>query len=160
MLCDVFIADRERALNYRFRGECKCKSWRRCKCWDAYGKDTYDHVNSHRVYDNDFAQLLSILRGKEHRDSVIKEFKMLKEFSEEGPWIQKVPKDLPILLAKVTNAQLKTIAKEWSEIFLETYPIAPRANYDKVILEYLKLLQKLCKKAVKEEQGMYLWTCL
>src|ERR1017187_5929191 len=110
VLCEVFIADRDRALKYGFRDECECENWQSCRCWDELASETYDHVESHRVYDKDFA-LLSILRGKKHKDSVSKEFKMIKQYSDEGPWIQKVPADLPKLLANLTKEELKSMAK-------------------------------------------------
>jgi len=163
VLCEVFIADRYRALKYNFEGECKCKSGRSCKCWDKYASETYDRVESHRVYDHDFAQLLSILRGKKHKDSVIKEFKMIKQFSEEGPWIQKVPADLPTLLVELPKEELKSIAKTWSELKNEASPIPTETTNikpNKLIRDYLKLLRKLCKKSVETELSMYLWTCL
>src|SRR5689334_7951933 len=92
--CEVYIADRNRAMKYNVPGECKCKDWRRCKCWDF--------IPSWRIYDNDFAELLFILRGEGDRDSVIEEFKMIKQFSDQGPWIRKVPDDLPKLLSVAT----------------------------------------------------------
>jgi hypothetical protein len=162
VMCEVFIANRERALKYSFCGECKCESWRSCKCWDEYAAETYDHVASHRVYDYDFAQLLSVLRGKKHKDAVVKEFKVIKKFSEEGPWIQKVPMDLPELLASLTSDELKAVAKKWAELKVLSlaFPIPKDKKFNKLILDYLKLLHKLSKKSVKLEQPMYLWTCL
>ncbi len=156
VLCDVFIADEERALKYCFRGKCKCKNWVSCKCWDEYESTTYHHIDSHGVYDRDFAHLLSILRGKKRGISLMKEFKMIKQFSKQGPWIQTVPEDLPNLLAEQGKDELKCIAKEWSDRYTEV-----SAHPDeKSILSYLKLLQKLCKKSIRLNQKMYLWTSL
>src|ERR1700733_1461177 len=133
VLCDIYIADRERAMKYNFRGECKCKSRQSCKCWDEYALVTYDRVESHRIYDYNFAQLLSILRGKRHRDSVTKEFKMIKPFSDEGPWIQKVPDDLPKLLAAATTEELKSITETWVELINDMWPASIN---NKLALDY------------------------
>jgi hypothetical protein len=156
VLCDVYIADPERAPKYDFRGKCKCKDLQSCKCWDQFAFETYDRVDSHRIYDRDFAKLLSVLRGKRHRDSVIKEFEMIKE-SDGGPWIQKVPNDLPKLLAEATIKELGTINESWVELMNDGQPFPIEDN---LALDYLKLLQKLCKKSVIKEQSMYLWTSL
>lgn len=159
VLCDIYIADRERAKKYSFRGECacECKSRRVCKCWDEFAPETYDCIESHRIYAHNFAQLLSVLRGKRYRDEMNSEFKMIKQFSDEGPWIQKVPDDLPKLLATKTTAELKSINKAWIELMSEMWPI-PTKN--QVILDYLKLLQNLCKLSLEKKKSMYLWTCL
>lgn len=156
VLCEVYIADRKRFKQYSFRDECDCKSWKSCKCWDEFAAETYDHIDNHRVYDYNFAQLLSILRGKKHRDSVLKEFRLL-EVSEAGPWIQKVPADLPKLLAQAKAEDLKSIADAWCTLMND---VGMGRVENKLILDYLKKLQKLCKKAVTKEQNMYLWTCL
>ncbi|HEY9789377.1 MAG TPA: hypothetical protein V6D22_03190 [Candidatus Obscuribacterales bacterium] len=163
--CEVYIADRKRALQYNFVGECKCKSRRDCECWDEYDSQTYDHLQSQRVYDTNLAQLLSVLRGKKHSESVVKEFKLLKQSSENGPWIQKVPNDLPKLLAATPADELKAISKAWAALFQEGYaayyPIKKLTTSNTApFLRYLKSLQKLCKKSIKNKQGMYLWTCL
>lgn len=147
--CEVYIADRNRAMKYNCPGECKCKDWRRCKCWDF--------IPSWRIYDSDFAELLFILRGKGDRDSVIEEFKMVKKFSDEGPWIRKIPDDFPKLLAVATTKDLKTIAKAWVGLMNEVNPVPERKE---TIPDYLALLQPLCKKSVEKKQSMYLWTCL
>ena len=156
-MCDVYIADQDGALKYDFRGECKCKNWQSCKCWDEFAFETYDRVGSHRIYDRDFAKLLSVLRGKRHRDSLIKEFKLINESSNTGPWIQKVPNDLPQLLAEATIKELKSISESWVELMNDEQPF-PIEN--SLALDYLKLLQKLSKKSVKKKQPMYLWTSL
>lgn len=161
VLCEVYIADRKRALTYSFRGECKCIFWYECKCWNEFASETYDHIDNHRIYTQDFAQLLSILRGKkQHPDAVCDEFKMLKEFSDDGSpyaWIQKVPPDLPKLLAVLTTEELKPTSKKWAELLSENY----REPVDKkLILDYLKLLHTLSQKSLKKRQSMYLWTGL
>jgi hypothetical protein len=87
---------------------------------------------------------------------------VIKKFSEEGPWIQKVPMDLPELLASLTSDELKAVAKKWAELKVLSlaFPIPKDKKFNKLILDYLKLLHKLSKKSVKLEQPMYLWTCL
>ncbi|HEY9731187.1 MAG TPA: hypothetical protein V6C89_04710 [Drouetiella sp.] len=156
VLCEVYIADRKRFKQYNFRDECNCKNLYRCKCWDEFAAETYDHIDNHRVYDRNFAQLLSVLRGKKHRDSVLKEFKLL-ENSEEGPWIQKVPADLPKLLAQATVEDLKTIADAWCKLIDD---VGEGPVEKKLFLDYLRKFQKLCKKAITKKQDMYLWTSL
>lgn len=156
--CEVYIANRDRAKKYCVRGECECKSRRICKCWDEYASETYDYIENHRIYTSDFAQLLSVLRGKKYREEVYKEFKMIRQFSDEGPWIEKVPEDLPKLLAATTTKELKSVNKAWVELMSVRCRIPVK---DRVIfLDYLKLLQDLCKKSVEKRQSMYLWTCL
>jgi hypothetical protein len=157
VLCDVYIADRKRALKYSFRSKCDCTNWQRCKCWAEYAPKTYDCIESHRLYDHDFAQLLSVLRGKTYRLSLDEEFNLIKEFSKNGPWIQKVPIDLPKLLAAEPIKELEPITEAWVELMDGN---APQPIDETMILDYLKLLHKLCKKSVKKKQSMYLWTCL
>jgi hypothetical protein len=157
VLCDVYIADRNRFLKYNFRGDCDCVNWQSCRCWDEYSPATYNCILSRRVYVHDLAQLLSVLRGKKHRDCVVAEFKMIKEFSQDGPWIYKVPIALPRLLAAASTKQLLFINEAWAELANQTYRHKPVD--DKLILDYLKLLRKLCKKSVDKKQSMYLWTC-
>lgn len=156
VLCDVYIADKKRAKKYSFRGDCDCSNSNDCTCWDEFSFETYDHIDSHRIYTHDFALLLSVLRGKKYRESVEKEFKFLVE-SENGPWIQKVPDDLPKLLAPATATELKSIADAWCHSLSDDgqFPVEK-----KLFLNYLKLFQKLCKKSIAKEQNMYLWTCL
>ena len=158
VLCDVYIADQERAMKYSFRGKCKCKSWKTCKCWDEYDPKTYDCIESRRIYTDDFAQLLSILRGKMHNQSAVKEFEMVEQFSDMGPWIQKVPDDLARLLAAATSEELRSITEKWIKTMKMLGP--KRSENISLILDYLKLLQDLSEKSIKKEQKMYLWTCL
>jgi len=155
VLCDVYIADRKRAPKYNFSGKCNCKNWQSCKCWDEYKPETYEYIDSHRIYAHDFAQLLSILRGKKYKAEANEEFKIINQVSDEGPWIQKVPADLPKLLAALTKEELKPVAKLWGAQISPGEPVPT-----KVILDYLKLLRKLCQKSIELKQNMYLWTCL
>lgn len=156
--CEVFIASRDRAKKYSFRGECECKSVRTCECWEEFASETYDYIENHRIYTDDFAQLLSVLRGKKNSKVMREEFKAVKKFSEEGPWIEKVPDDLPKLLSTKTKKELTSINKTWVELMSKRYPIPTK---DRVIFfDYLILLQSLCQKSIEKKQGMYLWTCL
>lgn len=157
VLCEVFISDAKRAKKYCFRGECQCVDWQSCNCWDEYDSKTYDYIENHRIYEHNFAQLLSVLRGKKYLAEMKKEFKKIKQYSDEGPWIQKVPDDLPRLLVDSTTEELKVVTKAWVGLMSEMYPLPVK---DKVFLDYLKLLQKLSKKSVEKKQSMYLWTCL
>lgn len=157
VLCDVFIAEDNRALMYNYVGDCDCQCQLSCPCWAQYAEDKYDHIDSARLYDKEFSKLLAVLRGKTWRLSHIKQFKLRKTFGPDGPWIHQAPEDLPVLLSGVSAKKLDEITAEWIELLNNYWPEEPDTE---VMHTYLVELQKLSKKAVKQGYRMYLWTCL
>lgn len=136
VLCEVFLAESDKqALTYDY---------------------DLEHLESHRIYDYDFACLLSVLREKKHTDKVLKQFKVLGTPDNNGPWIQRVPADLPELLAPVTAADLKNVCKDWHNLMSYEHDVGPLTP----VRSYLTKFQKMCKSALKTKRKVYLWTSL
>lgn len=97
--------------------------------------------------------LLCILRGDDYGETVLEEFPLLAQASEDGAWVFAVPQDLVTALHQSDDAQIPTIVTEW----LKSEEMQ-NANYN--VENFLRDLKNLVTEAVSQQKSVLMWMCL
>ena len=101
-------------------------------------------------------KLLSILAGESYSHSIPGEFSEIAAFSDDGPWVLRVPPRLVLSLSEIGDADVRRISTQWfaGEEFAHS-------GYDLAITEeVVTSLRELSKKATAERKEMLMWMCL
>ncbi len=100
--------------------------------------------------------LYAILTGHEYDPEFLtKEESFLYSASEEGPWVQLVPHDMVLRLARLTEAEVPGIAERWGRT--EEF----NNEWDSETLEWvIQDIAALSRTALQEGKTVLMWTCL
>jgi hypothetical protein len=99
--------------------------------------------------------LQCILSKKKFTKELFKEYPLLFENSEEGPWVGKISDELVQLVSKVDDKDIPVIVKRWKEVkddyadFVHEYP-------NDALEAGLKDLREFSKDAMKNKKSLLL----
>jgi hypothetical protein len=119
-----------------------------CETWPGIDAKGIDHVK--------LGRLLSILTGEQFNMSVIDEFTLLQEASDDGPWVYQIPHRLIDHLARLDIHELDGITNQWSlieEFSLDAWP-------PDVVASVLSQLHSLAGKAKDAGKDLLMWVSL
>jgi hypothetical protein len=101
------------------------------------------------------AQILAVLRGVPYDVSLLNEFPLVHEETDEGPWTVKIPDDMVAALAQLKESDLGAQSLAWSEATKE------ELNWDAAEFEpIVRDLIRLARAARGSGKSLFLWNCL
>lgn len=101
------------------------------------------------------AQILAVLRRIPYDVSLLDEFPLVHQESEDGPWTAKVPDDMTAALAELKESAISAQALAWSEATKEE--LAWNASdFDPIVRD----LVRLARTARASGKSLFLWNCL
>jgi len=103
-----------------------------------------------------FSILLCILTGREWKVSVVDEFELVNEQSEDGPWTYQVPQQLIDKVVQLESEDLKQVAEAWMVAAELNRSGWKKSDVDAVLPEIVSL----AKRSKAEGKQLYLWTSL
>jgi hypothetical protein len=101
------------------------------------------------------AQILAVLRGTPYHVSLIGEFPLVDEKTEDGPWTVKVPDDMVTRLAELQDVEVQTQSVAWAVETKEELAWTP-VEFEPIVRD----LVRLARAARADGKSMYLWNCL
>src|SRR5262249_17900502 len=104
-------------------------------------------------------KLYAILTGGEYDPKFLTtESSFLYTASDDGPWVQLVPKNMVARLTKLSDREIVAVAGEWSKIeeFDPKYCDWPAGAVERFVRE----IAALSRKAESEGKSVLTWTCL
>ena len=103
--------------------------------------------------------LYAILVGTDYDPGFLTgEASFLYVVSDDGPWVQLVPERMVERLARLSDAEVPRIAREWRKTE-EFDPKYSRWTPDD-IERFLRDIAALAQKAIGERKSLLMWTCL
>ena len=101
------------------------------------------------------AQILAVLRGTEYDLSLLDEFPLAYEASEDGPWTVQLPDDMVSRLAELNDSDVAPQALAWARETEEELGWGA-AEFESIVRDLIRL----ARAARASGKSMYLWNCL
>ena len=102
-----------------------------------------------------FGTLQHILIGTDVQEA-IRQHELVREVSEEGPWITRVPQQLYDAIAAMNGDHVREVADKWSQT--EEFQLDRWSKAD--VEDVLTRLIQLAKDARGNGKRLFVWTCL
>jgi hypothetical protein len=119
-----------------------------CQTWPGIDAKGIEHVK--------LGQLLSILANEPFRTTVVDEFTLLHEASDDGPWVYRIPDRLIDYLTELDPSELDRIASQWSQIEEFALDVWPPDEVASVLAK----LHSLARKARDTDKDLLMWVSL
>lgn len=104
----------------------------------------------------EYGTLQNILLGTDVQDAIAQQASLVRDTSDDGPWITRVPDLLVDALADMTQGRTRQVAASWSAT--ESFQASgfPVGDLEEVLTD----LSQLAKEARMIRKGLFVWTCL
>jgi hypothetical protein len=101
------------------------------------------------------AQFLAVLRRTPYHVSLLSEFPLVHQESEDGPWTVQLPEDMTAALAELKDGDVASQARAWSEATREELAW-DAAAFEPIVHDLIRL----ARIARRSSRSLFLWNCL
>ena len=141
VLTDLIIADESQA-------EAVCKTIVPSETWPGIDAKGIDQVI--------LGMLLSIITNQPYQNSMVDEFDLLYEGSDDGPWVYRIPDRLVVPLAELAGEAFEGTAQKWSQID----EFAPDRWQLQDVSTVLREICDLARQAREQKKALLMWICV
>jgi hypothetical protein len=101
------------------------------------------------------AQILAVLRGVPYDVSLLGEFPLVHQVSQDGPWTAKMPDDMVARLAQLRDNEIGPQSLAWAQATQEELAW-DASDFEPIVRD----LARLAQAAQTSGKSVYLWNCL
>lgn len=102
-----------------------------------------------------FGTLHSLVTGRTF-DEVLPLYDPVAEVSEDGPWVFRIPEELVLRLAALSDEERRTVAVKWAA----TEEFALSGWEEAAVSDGLVAICELARRATDAGHALFLWMCL